>query len=276
MGIIEAVKRGFGVATKLLKLVLVLFIFNAIWNLGSIPFITPQAAATTTVNIAALVFSLVFVLASIFMQGGTLGIVRDYLKTGTGKLGGLVSYGLKYYLRLLVLGLIVVLIIGIVAILAVLIIAGTAPLNQIVVTVIAATVAIAIGVIGVYFVLLLVMAPYILVCEEAGVIASIKKSIEFVRRTFLKVFLLLVVLILLSIGMGFTIGFLTGLLTIVIPMKVAQIIIGLVNSAFNGYLGIVMMAAFMAFYFAHTKKVEVAPQEAQTPFQAPPAPPKAF
>ena len=34
------------------------------------------------------------------------------------------------------------------------------------------------------------------------------------------------------------------------PVKAGQIVIGVVNSIFNGYLGVVMMAAFMTFYLA--------------------------
>ncbi len=254
MGVIEAVKKGFSVATRNLALVLVLFIFNIIWNLVSIPLAGQAPAAGPVPNpqmtATALIFSLLFILISIFIQGGSLGLVRDYIKEGKMKLANLTSYGLKYYLRLLGLGVIVILIIGIVALIATLIIAITAPLNNTIVTVIATIAAIIVGAIGLYYVLLLMMSPYSLVCEEIAVVASMKRSIGLVRKALGKVLLLLVLLILISLGVGFLIGFLAGLLTFAMPTTAGQVVIGIVNSAFNGYFGIVMMAAFMVYYLS--------------------------
>lgn len=260
MGVFEAVKKGFSVAMKNLGLVLILIVFNLIWNLASIPLtrqgvtIAKGAAPTPQLTLAALLFSMLFVLVSIFVQGGALGLVRDYIKAGKMNLGGFASYGLKYYLRFLGLGLIIILIIGIVALIAALIIAATAPLNNTVVTVIATIIAIIIGAVGLYCVLLLIMSPYSLVGDELGIIGSMKKSIEVVRKAVGRVLLLLVLLILISLGIGFLIGFLTGLITVAMPVGAGQVVIGVVNSIFSGYLGIVMMAAFMAFYLALTGK----------------------
>lgn len=260
MGIFEAVKRGFVAASKGLSLVLILFAFNLIWNLASMPFAQAGAAATPQITASAVILSIVFILVSIFVQGGSLGLVRDYIKEGKMKLGSFASYGLKYYLRLFVLGFFIILIIGILGLLAALIIAATTPLNNTALTVIAAIIAIVIGAVGLYCVLLLVMAPYSLICNETGAVASMKKSIEVVRKAIGKVLLLLVILILISLGIGFLLGFLTGLVTAPMPVKIGQIIIGVVNSAFNGYLGIVMMASFMAMYLALAGKAST-PQE---------------
>lgn len=264
MGVIEAVKKGFGIATKSLSLVAVLIVFNLIWNLASIPLArqggiqAPGAAPTPQITAAALLFSIVFIVVSIFVQGGALGLVKDYIKEGKMKLANFPSYGFKYYLRLLGLGLIIILIIGIIALIAALIIAATAPLNNTVVTVIASIIAIIIGAAGLYYVLLLIMSPYSLVCDETGVIGSMKKSIGIVRKAVGRVLLLLVLLILISLGIGFVIGFLTGLVTVAMPAGAGQVVIGIVNSIFNGYLGIVMMAAFMVFYLALTGKEKAA------------------
>lgn len=256
MGVIEAIKKGFGTASKNLGLVLVLFIFNLIWNLASIPFARPGLMGpgapppTPQVTAAALIFSIVFILLSIFVQGGSLGLVRDYIKEGKMKLANFPSYGLKYYLRLLGLGLIIILIIGIVALIAALIVAATAPLNNTVVTIVATVVAIIIGVLGLYYVLLLMMSPYSLICEELGIIESLKRSVGVVRKALGRVILLLVLVILISLGIGFVIGFLTGLISAAIPAGAGQVLIGIVTSAYNGYLGVVMMAAFIVFYLA--------------------------
>ncbi len=260
MGVIEAIKKGFAAASKNLTLVLVLFVFNAIWALGSIPLInpvnlaTPGAATPTPISKTALGFSFLFILISIFMQGGSLGLVRDYLKAGSSKLGSFASYGLKYYLRLFALGLIIILIVLVAAIIATILIAATTPLKQLAVTIIATIAAVVIGIAALYFIILLLMSPYALVCDEAGIMGSLKSSIATVKKSFWKVTALLVLLILISFGVGFVIGLVIGLITAAMPAKVGQAVIGLANSAFNGYLGVAMMAAFMVFYLGLVKK----------------------
>ncbi|MDO8535664.1 MAG: hypothetical protein Q7S30_01455 [Candidatus Omnitrophota bacterium] len=262
MGMLEAIKKGFGVASKNLVLILVLFVFNLIWNMVNIAIIPAGtvpvggAGATTSptmppeVAFTTLIFSILFILVSIFMQGGSLGVVKDYIKEGKTKLSQFASYGLKYYLRLLGLGLIIILLVLIIAVIAALIVAATAPLNNIIATVIASIVAIAIGLVGIYFVILLVMSPYAMVSDETGIMEAMKRSMRVVKKSFWKILLLLVLLILIAIGIGVLIGMLTGLLTVALPVKIGQIVIGVVNSLFNGYFGIVMMASFMALYMA--------------------------
>lgn len=262
MGVMEAIKKGFSVATKNLGLVLVLFVFNAIWNLISIPMMpkpgeTPTPQATTT----AVIFSILFILISIFVQGGALGTVKDYIKEGKTALGKFASYGLKYYLKLLVLGILIVLIIAVVGLVAALIVAATVPLNNTIVTIIATIIAIAIGVVGLYYILLLMLSPYTLVCDDMGVFDAMKKSLRVVRKALGKIIALLVLLVLISLGIGFIVGFLAGLVAVVLPVTAGQVVIGLVNSVFNGYLGIVLMASFMTIYLALSEKEKTAAQK---------------
>jgi hypothetical protein len=259
MGVIEAIKKGFGVAAKYIGLVTVLVAFNLVWNLASMPFVNPTAKPELS-PIAALL-SIFFILVSIFIQSGSLALVRDFVKEGKNNLANFVKYGSMYYLRLLGLGLLIILIISIIGLLVALIIIATAPLNNTVVTVMAALIAIAIGAIGLYYILLLILSPYIIVCEELGVIESMKRSIKIVRRSIGKILLLLVVLILISMALGFLIGLLTGILTLAIPAGAGQVIIGIVNSIFNGYLGIVMMASFMVFYLGLIQKEKTSAQK---------------
>ncbi|MFH1995920.1 MAG: hypothetical protein ABIJ27_02855 [Candidatus Omnitrophota bacterium] len=263
MGVIEAIKKGFGIASKMLLLIAVLFVFNAVWNIGSLPFSRPAGGAAPAFSPAAFVFSVIFILASIFVQGGTLGLVRDNIKAGTLKLADFLGYGLKYYLKLLALGALIALLVIVVALLATLMIALTAPLNNIAITVLAVLVAIIIGGFGLYLVVLLMMAPYALVCDEAKVIDAMKKSITFVRKNVVKVLGLLVLLILISFGISFVIVLLAGLVTMALPAAVGQIIIGLISSAVNSYLGIVMIGSLMSFFLALTASVKPAePQPA--------------
>lgn len=255
VGILDAVKKGFGIATKNLGLVVILFLLNLVGNLISIPLaVAPGTTPTPEVTTAAIIFSVVFILVSIFFQGAGLALVRDVIKEGKMKLASFASYGLKYYLRLLGLGILIVLIIAIVALIAGLLIAITAPLNNVVVTSIAVVIAIAIGVTAslLYFIPL-VLSPYALVSEELGVIGAMKESLKVAKKPFSRVFsllLLFVVLILISLGIGLVVGFLVGLLTAVVPANAGKILMAIATSVINGYLGVVMMASFMIFYFS--------------------------
>ena len=257
--ILEAIKKGFGVAAKSLGLVSVMFVFNLIFNLASMPFVVkPGMPPTTQLTAGAITFSLIFILISVFVQGGALALVRDAVKEGRMKLSKFASYGLKYYLRLLGLGILIILIIAVIAVFAALLIAGTAPINNAIVTAIAVTVAIAVFVVvGLLYFIPFAMSPYALVCDDTKVIESMKKSLKLVRTPFSRVWLLIalfVALILISLGIGFVIGFLVGMIAAVLPAAVGQILMSIATSAVNGYLGVVMMTSFMVFYLGLTEK----------------------
>ncbi|MDP3804237.1 MAG: hypothetical protein Q8Q87_01655 [Candidatus Omnitrophota bacterium] len=258
-GILEAIKKGFGVAAKNLGLVLILIVFNMIGSLVSMPFaIQPGQTPTPQVTASALIFSVVFILISIFFQGASLGLIRDYVKGGIAKLGSFASYGIKYYLRLLSLGLLIILIIGIVALVAGLIVAATTPLNNAIVTNIAIAVAVAIvAVVGLLYFIPLTLSPYALVCGELGVIAAMKSSLATAKKPFSRVLLLVllfVLLILIALGIGLVIGFLVGLLTAVMPAAAGRIAMAIVTSIINGYLGVMMTGSFMVFYLGLKEK----------------------
>jgi hypothetical protein len=200
----------------------------------------------------------VFILISIFIQGGTLGLVRDVIKEGSVKLASFVSYGLKYYFRLLLLGLLIILIVAVVALIAALLIAGTAPLNNNVITTIAVIIAILIGIVaGLLYFIPLTLSPYALICEELSIIASMKKALKVAKHPFSRVFLLLilfVLLILISIGIGFVVGFLVGLIGAILPAGAGRILMVIVTSIVNGYLGVVMMGSLTSYYLALSKE----------------------
>jgi len=263
MGVIGAIKRGFGVATKSMGLVLILFVFNLIGNVASIPFasVAPTTPVTPQLTVAAVIFSILYILVSIFFQGASLGLVRDLIKEGKLKLQSLVSYGLKYYIRLLLLGLLIILIILIVALIAGLVVAATAPFNNPVITAIAIIIAISIAVItGLMYFIPFTLAPYALISEEIGVIESMKRSLRVAKNPFSRVFLLLllfVLLLLISLVIGFILGFVIGLVAAALPGVAGRVLMAVATSIINSYLGIVMMASFMTYYLALAGKEKV-------------------
>lgn len=267
--VLDAIRKGFAVATKSMGLVFVLFAFNLIFNLVSIPLAVntrgpaaaPQGAAMPQMTVPMLIFAVVYILASILIQGGTLGLVKDAIKEGKARLGSFFSYGAKYYVRLFLLGLLIIALIAVVAVILALAVAATTPLNNKALTTAVAVAAAIVGLalLALYFIPLTI-SPYALVCGELGVVAALKKSLEAVKKPFsrtLGLLLLLVLLVLISLGVGFVFGFLVGVINAVIPANMGQILMGVVTSAINGYLGVVMAGAFMTFYLGLTAKEKV-------------------
>jgi hypothetical protein len=262
MGVIGAIGKGFSVATKSLGLVLILFVFNVLGSVASLPFanVAPGAAATPQLTAGALIFSIAFILISIFIQGGTLGLVRDAVKDGKMNLAAMPQYGLKYYLRLLGLGALIVLIIAIIALIAGLLIAVTAPINNPIVTTIAIVLAIVLAIgIGLMFFIPFTLSPYAIICDDMGIVDAMKKGIEAGRNPFSRVFVLLgliALLVLIALAVGFVIGFLVGLVTAFLPAAIGRGVMMVVTSALNGYLGVMITASFTVYYLGITKKTE--------------------
>ncbi|MFH1189925.1 MAG: hypothetical protein V1682_04475 [Candidatus Omnitrophota bacterium] len=255
MGVIEAIRKGFGIAVKGMNLVAVLFVFNLLGNLATLPFTpAPGATATPQTALPLLAISLVFVILSIFIQGGTLGLVRDIIKEGRMKLDVMVKYGAKYFIRLLALGAIILLFVVILAIVAGILIAVTAPLNNAVVTAVIIAVVVAIAVVAaLYFFIPFVLSPYAVICDDVGAVDALKKSIVVGRTPFVKVFTLaalVVLLVLIALGIGFLVGLVIGLISALLPAGASRILMLVVSSAVNSYLGVVATAAFMVYYLS--------------------------
>ncbi|MBN2453633.1 MAG: hypothetical protein JXB40_05160 [Candidatus Omnitrophica bacterium] len=253
MGVIEAIRKGFSVAGKAMALVAVLFVFNLLGNLASLPFAPePGAPAAAESMLPLLLVSIVFIILSVFIQGGSLGLIRDLIKEGKMKLAAMLQYGARYFIRLLILGIFILAIVLVVAIIAAILIALTAPLNIPVITGIAAVIAVAIIVVSaLYFFIPFILSPYAVVCDEVGVIEALKKSILVGRKPFSRVLalvLLMLVLILIALGVGFLVGLVIGLVSALLPAGAGRILMIVVSSAVNSYIGVVATSAFMSYY----------------------------
>jgi hypothetical protein len=264
MKILDAIKKGFDIANTSLKLVLVVFIFNLVWNIAVIPFTPEQpigAGAEVAMSPMLTIISLLFVLASIFVQGGVLGSVRDTVKTSALDLAKFADYGKKFYVRLLCLALIIILIIAIVAFLATLIVAASAPTGNAVMIALTTILALAVGGAGVYLIVLLFLSPYILVVEDLGIFESMRASIDFVKKAILKILGLGLLLVLIGFGIGLIMGIIAGVLSLAVKGKFLQLITGVLNGGVNAYLSIIVTGALLTYYLA-TKDAQ--PKE-QTP-----------
>ncbi|MEE8360310.1 MAG: hypothetical protein V3S04_05225 [Candidatus Omnitrophota bacterium] len=254
MKVMDAIKRGFDIANANMKLILIIFIFNVIWNLGVIPF-TPEALGMTGAGVAVspmlTIISLLFVLASIFIQGGVLGSVKDIIKENKLDLEKFKGYGAKFYIRLLCLALIIMLIIAVVAFIATLVVAASAPTKNAVMITLTTIIALVVGGAGIYLVVLLFLAPYILVIEDVGIFESMARSIAFVRKKILKVIGLAAMLVLIGFGIGLVMGIIAGIISLAIKGKFLQFITGILNGGVNAYLSILVTGCLASYYLAH-------------------------
>ena len=244
--VVELIRRGFQIATRSLDLLILLFAFGFVWNLINIPLTTQMQQASVLGSLSVVALSLVFIVVSIFLQAGSLGYVRDFIKTGQTSLSTFKSTGSKFFLRIFgvsaIVGLFVV-ILSIVAALAILI-GGQTP-NP--VSVVIAGVVFLIGLAGV---LMVFLSPYILVADDKKVIESLRESITLVKANIGKVLSLGLMLILIGFGIGLLLGILFGLLGGILPGVVGQIVFGFFSSVVNAYIGVVVSATFMAFYLS--------------------------
>ena len=244
MGIGEAIKKGFGVAKSSMGLVLLLSVFGFIFNMiqqTQAP-VDAEAAPSPMVIVAGVIY----IFLAIFFQAGQLGYVRDKIKTGQAALSNFLSSGGKYYLSILVLGLIVSLIIGVFVLLAAL---AVAMLQN--VQVLSVPLAILCAALGVYFVIMLFLSPYAVVIDDKNVKQAIGLSMKLVKRSILKLLGISAILILIGFGIGLLLGaILAGIGFVVKQQMASQVVFAVLSSFVNAYLGIAVTATFMHFYLS--------------------------
>ncbi|MDD5633881.1 MAG: hypothetical protein PHW46_01235 [Candidatus Omnitrophica bacterium] len=253
MGVIEAIKKGFVLSGKLMNVVLVFFVFNAIVGLISLPMANPANTGKPGAIAISIVSSVIFFLIFIFLQGGALGLVRDQIKSSTSSMANFAGYGKKYYLRILGLLFFYILLAIAVVLLLSLASAGILLLGDNVVT--RSLVATIVTIVAIILITLLLYPIYAIIVDDTGVVASFKKGVGLAISNFWKTLGLFITMLLLSLVISLLIGFLAGLATVPIPVNIGQIVIAIVNALVQSYIPIVMMVGFMCFYMSLEQKV---------------------
>jgi len=262
MGIIDIIKKGFSIVHRNLGLLVVVFVFNLIATLVRLPFTpaAPVGSAATPPSLPLIGLTFLFGILGIFVFGGVLGYLKEYIKTQAGNLNNFISSGSQYFLRILgvwVLVAVVVMFFGMIGALGLSI--GIAVKNLIG-TVLAIAFVLIAGGIGVYLFMLMIMSPYVVVADGLGPVSAIKKSIDFVRKSLLKVVGLFLLLMLISLGIGFLVGVVVGVLTLILKGAGAKVLIAIIGSAFNAYVNVLIPSCFLLFYMTSSKaKQEAAP-----------------
>lgn len=250
MGILEAVKKGFQGANKLMNVVGIFFAFNVVVGLISLPLANPERAADPGIIAISVLSSIIFFLIFAFLQGGALGLAKDHVKTNSFDMSKFTEYGKKFYTRIILLlllylavAIVTVLVYGLVSTGLLLVADNAFTRGLVALLVVAGTVAI---------VTFLIYPIYVLVAEDKSVMESFKKGLQIAKGNFLSTLGLFVVLLLASLVISVVIGFVAGIVSVPLPLALGQILITVVNAAVQSYIPLVMIVAFMGFYMALT------------------------
>ncbi len=244
MTIGESIKKGFGVAKGSLGLVLLLSVFGTIFSL--IQQTQAPVDANAAPSPAVIAAGIVYIFLAIFFQAGQLGYVRDKIKTGQAALSNFLSAGGKYYLPVLVLGVIVAVIIGVCVLLAALVVAFLQNVQ-----VVAIPLAILFGALGIYFVVMLFLSPYAIVVDGKSVKESLGTSSKLVKKNILGLLGIVAILIVVGFAVGLVLGALLAGVGFIVKQEMAsQVVFAVLTSFVNAYLGIAVTGAFMNFYLS--------------------------
>ena len=236
------------------------FVFNLIATLARLPFTpaAPPGPAATPPTAPLIGLTLLFGILGIFIFGGVLGYLKEYIKTQAGNLGNFMSCGAQYFLRILGVWALIALVVMFFGMIGALGISIGIAVKNLVGTVLAVAFVLIAGGIGVYFFILMIMSPYVVVADGLGPVSAIKKSIDFVRKSLLTVVGLFLLLMLISLGIGFLVGVVVGLLTLLLKGAGAKVLIAIIGSAFNAYINVLLPSCFLLFYLTHSKTKQAA------------------
>lgn len=251
MGVGEAISKGFSVTKKSLNLMVLLFVFGSFFNLLNV-FLAPQGPVEAggtppPPSPALIVASIAFVLLTIYFQGGLMAYLRDAIKSGSASMSNFFAGAGKYYVKLLILGIIVTLIIGVTVLVAALLAGLLGAISPFV----AVPVTILLVALGVYFVVLLFLAPYATVVDEQSARTAIATSMKLVKRNILTLLGISLLMIVIGFGIGLVLGGILAGVSIALKAEMAtKIIFALLSGLVNAFLGVLVTATFMNVYLS--------------------------
>ena len=253
MKVMEAVGKGFGNTGKCMNLILLVFVFNLAWNLAMVPFMPNTGAVGAAIpagaSPAAALSTFVFLLISIFVQGGMLGVIKDAIASdGSAALGNFTAYGKKFYLRFLGLMGLLLLAVLVTALIVALLAGMTAAFKNIIVNIIAILIGVVlVAVVGAYA-FLFSLSPYAMVVDDVGILKALGNSMRFIRANVWRITGLLTLLVLIGLGIGVVGGAATALFNLALKGVALLVISGIISSAVSSYATVIVSYAIIAYY----------------------------
>ena len=238
----ESVKKAFILSAKALNLFYVVAAVNVIMNIINFLVVPAPAKSEMSIGKSALVIILtvVFALISLFVTAGAFTYIKGLIKSGSAKLSSLIEGGSKYFLKLLLVSLILlaaffVLSIAMAAVLKILPV--TLNVLKLIITVL----------LFIILAVIVIMSPYAVVAGDLSVKEAIKSSIAMGLKHFLKI----IGIMLIMIGVGIVIlviaGVLSGLLSFILR-PLAGLLAAVIMAIASSIIGIFVNIAYMDFY----------------------------
>jgi len=265
MGIFQTIGKSCVQTIKFSRIILIMFGYFLVFGLLMLPFAGEDATAGLgETNPIGILISIIGMFVLVFIQGGALSAVRDFIKTGSFKMSDLIENGKKYYTRLLsYVGLILGATIVIMVIIAVIIAGILAVSNNIFTQVIVGALLTAAAITAMIFFLYPI---YIIVAEDTGPIAALKKGLEISKNNFWQTLLLMLILFIGLFLASFLIGFLLIGISAFLPNIVGRIITIIISSVLQSAFTMLIMVVIMNYYLSLT--TGAGKQEPQAPTTA--------
>jgi hypothetical protein len=253
MGILDTVKKGFSLMVSSLSIVAIFFAYGAVTNFINVQFTskvqTDPATASNPLMALSIALSLLSVFLGLYLQAGSMGYFKEKLQAGKSGLPTFFASGTRYFLPLLIFGLIIM---GIVAVASV----GSIVMVRTLPRPVAILGSIVLAAAALTFVVAWFLAPYAIVVNGKSVPAAMKESVALVKQNLVKIVLIGLILIAIGFLVGFVFGLITGVGGAVLNRQnqgaVPQGVIALMSSVVNAFLGVLMTTTFMHFYLKTT------------------------
>lgn len=249
--IISSLKKGFALTNKSLGLALFLALVGFIWNLVSLQY-GPKPGATPANEPISPIFmgaGILFLFTGFFIQGGQLGYLNEKLKQGQSSVNTFLKSASKFFLRFMLLGVslgifgLIFLFLGLLA---------TAAFKTV-----GVVIAVALAATWIYVVLLLFLSPYVVVVHDKGFITAIKESFRMSKKyNNWSLMGLLGLLLVIGFVIGILLGLTAGGINLLLKGTGSSIVIAVIGSLINGYLGVLVTASFLSFFLTVTDKIQ--------------------
>ncbi|MBN1871469.1 MAG: hypothetical protein JW800_02745 [Candidatus Omnitrophica bacterium] len=244
---IDSVKKAFTLGKKALKLFYVLACFNIMANLVNVMIIPAPVDAEMSLGRSMLVIivTLLIAVAAVFITGGSIAYVRELVKTGATELTTFLENAKRYFLPLLAVSLIIIVLFLLIGIIFSVI---TGVMAGVLKAIVLLLMILAFIVLSVLF----IMAPYMLIGRDVGVMDAIKGSLLFAKDNFLKILGIMAIMLGIALVVMIVASFFTGVLSFILK-PLSRVITSIVMALVNAAMAILVNIAYMDFFLKNAE-----------------------